>query len=385
MKEGKSVGGGRSRVTYGFNALRLQGERFGIGRYIEYILKHWGELLRPDERVVVYVREPWDKSSIGLSEAFEVRVLSSRLDGVWWENFVLARRWRDTDVLFCPSYTVPLLYRGRLVVATHSVNEIVPGAHPWWYHVTHRLRYQVSARRADAVIVPTQSARADVERFYGISPGKIDVVPEGVEDDFAPLEDEEVLRETRVRYLGDDSPYILFVGKFSHRRNIPALVTAFAEVKRQNRIPHKLLLFGKNVHNLPIGQMAANLGVGDSVIELDVSLPTHRDIIPIYSAADLFVHPTAYEGFSLTICEAMACGAPVITIGRGAVAEIVDGAALTIDDPQPAKLAAAIRTALEDPVLRASLRAKAIERSKLFRFSECARGTLEVLRRVAGS
>lgn len=372
-------------TTYGFNALRLSGQRFGIGRYIEYVLKHWNTMLRPDERVLVYVREPWEKSSIGLSDAFEVRMLDSRLKGVWWENLVLARRSREADVLFCPSYTVPLGYRGKLVVATHSVNEILAGTHSWWYHLSYRQRNKISARRADAVIVPTQSAKADVERIYGISPTKIDVVPEGVDDDFAPIDDEQVLTETRIRYLGDNSPYILFVGKFSQRRNIPALVTAFADAKHRNDLPHKLLLFGENVHHLPLKQMAADLGVSDSVVELNVALSDHRDIIPVYSGADLFVHPTAYEGFSLTICEAMACGAPVITVGRGAVLEIVDGAALTVDEPTPAKLADAMLTALGDPELRASLRRKAVERSKLFRFSECARGTLEVLRRVAAS
>jgi len=372
-------------MTFGFDALRLSGQRFGIGRYIEYVLKHWDPILRPDERVIVYVREPWDKASIGLSDQFEVRVLPSRLDGVWWENLVLARHWRETDVLFCPSYTVPLTYRGRIVVATHSVNEILPGAHPWWYHLTYRPRNKWSARKADAVIVPMPSAKADVERIYGIPPEKIDVVPEGVDDAFVPLEDEGVLRETRRRYLGDDSPYILFVGKFSQRRNIPALVTAFAEVKRENGIPHKLLLFGKNVHDLPLAKLADDLGVADSVVELNVPLSDHREIIPVYSGADLFVHPTAYEGFSLTVCEAMACGAPVITVGRGAVGEIVDDAALTVDEPSPDQLAAAMRTVLHDPELRSSMRAKALERAKLFRFSECARATLEVLRRVAAS
>ena len=50
---------------------------------------------------------------LGPLDAFEVRQLPSRLDGVFWEHFVLARHWRETDVLFCPSYTVPLYYRGR--------------------------------------------------------------------------------------------------------------------------------------------------------------------------------------------------------------------------------------------------------------------------------
>ena len=63
--------------------------------------------------VLVYVRDPFDKDELGLSDAFHVRHLASRDHGVRWEHLVLARHWRETDVLFCPSYTVPLHYRGE--------------------------------------------------------------------------------------------------------------------------------------------------------------------------------------------------------------------------------------------------------------------------------
>ena len=372
-------------MTFGFNALRLSGQRFGIGRYIEYVLKHWDHILGPDERVIVYVRVPWDGDSIGLSDRFTVRLLPSRFDGVLWENLVLARRWKESDVLFCPSYTVPLRYHGKTVVATHSVNEIQKGAHTRWYDATWRQRNRLSARRADAVIVPSESARKHVIEAYGVEPNRIDVVPEGVDDSFAPAEDENVLRETRRRFFGENRPYILFVGKFSQRRNIPMLIEAFGELKRRNGLPHGLVLYGSNVHDLPIDAISDKAGVGDSVVQVDESLADHRDIIPVYSAADLYAFPSAYEGFSLTVCEAMACGTPVVTVNRGAVAEIVDEAAMTVEEPTVDTLADAMELVLRDPVLSSSLRTKALERSKRFRFSECARGTLEVLRKVAAS
>src|SRR5262249_6063708 len=75
----------RSWMKIGYNGLRLARQRFGIGRYIEYTLKNMDPLLRPDEQVVIYVRDEFDKDSLGLSEQFEVRQIHSRLDGVWWE------------------------------------------------------------------------------------------------------------------------------------------------------------------------------------------------------------------------------------------------------------------------------------------------------------
>ena len=370
-------------MRFGVDALRLSGQRLGIGRYIEYLFKHWNTMLEAEERVVVYVREPFDGARLGLSDAFELRVLPSRLDGVLWEHLVLAKHWRETDVLFCPSYTIPLHYRGRTVVATHSVNEVQPGTHPWWYHLTYRQRNRLSARRSDAVIVPSESARKHVVELYGVEPGKIDIVAEGVDDDFRPLEDQEVLRETRRRFFGDDRPYILFVGKLSQRRSIPELVTAFAEVRKTDGIPHGLLLYGPNVHDLPLDRLVHDLGLNGSVVQINEKLADHQAIIPVYSAADLFVHPSAYEGFSLTTVEAMACGVPVVTVNVGAVAEIVRDTALTVDEPTAANLAVAIRRALSDEELRSRLRSAALARADELRLSATARGTLDVIRRVA--
>jgi glycosyltransferase involved in cell wall biosynthesis len=369
-------------MIYGVNALRLSGQRLGIGRYIEYLLHYWDAMLTSDERVVVYVREPVDLSDLGLSNRIEMRVLPSSLSGVLWESMVLSKHFREIDVLFNPSYTIPLGYRGRSVVATHSVNEAEKGTHSWWYHVTYRQRNKLCARMADAVIVPSATTRGHVEDLYGVRSDKITIVAEGAPNYFAPVTDARLLAETRRRYLGDDSPYVLFVGKASLRRNIPALIEAFARVKRSDKIPHKLLLFGPNVLGLPLRDLAGRFGVADSVVQTDGRIATHRDILPIYSGADLFVHPTAAEGASLTIVEAMACALPVITVGRGAVAEIVGGAALTVDAPTPDLLEQAIRRVLTDGTFAAELGRQALERSWQFRLEATARGTLEVIRRV---
>ena len=66
-------------MRFGVDALRLSGQRLGIGRYIEYLLKDWDGMLEPDDSVLVYVREPFDKSELGLSDAFEIRHLPSRV------------------------------------------------------------------------------------------------------------------------------------------------------------------------------------------------------------------------------------------------------------------------------------------------------------------
>lgn len=372
-------------MIFGVNALRLSGQRLGIGRYIEYLLRYWSAMLKLDERVFVYVRQEVELSDLQLSDRFTIRVVPSRLDGVLWETFVLARHFRETNVLFNPSYTIPIGYRGRTVVATHSVNEAEKGTHPWWYHLTYRQRNKLSARLADAVIVPSVTTRGHVENLYGVPADRITVAREGAPVSFAKVEDKALITKTRRRYLGDDSPYVLFVGKASQRRNIPALIEAFSRVKRADKIPHKLLLFGPNVMGLPLESLAARFGVADSVVQTDGQLAKHADILPIYSGADLFVHPTAAEGASLTIVEAMACALPVITVGRGAVAEYVADGAFTVEAPTPDQLEHAIRRVLTDHALAAALSRKALARSLDLRLDATAQTTLDVMRRVATS
>ena len=278
---------------------------------------------------------------------------------------MLARHWRETDVLFCPSYTVPLHYRGKLVVATHSVNEAEPGTHPWWYHLTYRQRNKLCARRSDAVIVPSQTTKKHVEDpLRRRTREDHDRARRSAPRSFAPVEDEGLLAETRLRYLGEDVPYVLFVGKHSQRRNIPALDRGVRRVKQSEGIPHKLLLFGPNVLEIhSTSSSTIRVSPAASSRPTDGSSGTRRSC-PSTAAQTCSSTPPLPRGFSLTIVEAMACGVPVITVGRGAVAEIVADAAVTVDAPTPDLLEVAIRRVLTDPALRAEMGTKSIERRR---------------------
>jgi len=370
-------------MKVGIIARRLVGKPFGIGRYIQYLLKYWDRIAEPGDSFVLYTPKPLARESVPDSSSFRCEVVGPDVQGIVWESLVLPLRIGPVDVLFGPSYTVPLAYRGRMVVATHSVNEAQRGTHPWWYKLTYTPWYRASARRAERVIVPSRSTLHDVQRYYGVPEDRIDVVLEGVDESFQPVGDADLLRRTRQKYFGSDRPYILFVGKQSQRRNIPNLIAAFGVLKRRHGIPHGLLLMGPNVLGLPLEALAREHGVADSVVQLDESFPDHRGIIPVYAAADLYAYPSAYDGFSLTLVEAMACGVPAVTVHRAAVSEIADGCALMVEEPTAEALAGAMARVLMDPELRAALRAKGLERARALQWEQTARGTLNVLRRVA--
>jgi len=373
-------------MRIGLNAQRLEGQRLGVGRYLEYLVTNWSRQLAGSETVDVFLRAPLEDSrrvQLRLTDRVRPRVLRPRLTGITWENLVLGPAARNVDLLFGPSYTLPVTHRGPCVVATHSVNEAQPGSHPWWYRYTYTALYRSSARRADAVIVPSESTKRDVERIYGIPSARVVVVHQGADDAFRPLHDAATLRRTRERFFGGDRPYVLFVGKCSQRRNIPTLLRAFAEVKRRRRLPHGLVLFGPNHLGLPLPELCQTLGIADSVVQTNGDVPDHRDLVPVYNAAEVFVHPSSYEGWSMTTMEALACGTPVIAVNRGGLGEVAAGHAYMVDDPSVEGLADALDAVLTDSALRQDLHVKARARGAAFRWEDTTRHTLDVLRRVA--
>jgi len=370
-------------MHWGVDAHRLAGQRLGVGRYIEYLVKHWRSMMEADDRCTLFMREPYDGSAWDPSPSIRVRSFAASVPPSVWQHGVLPRFTADVDVLFCPSYSVPVTYAGKCVVAIHSMNEVESGTHPWWYKLTYSRLYRFSADRADRIIVPSESTRQDLERYYGITSEKVDIVVQGADEAFRPIDDDAVKRATRIRFLGEDRPYVVFVGKLSTRRNIPILIEAFAIAKRRANLPHALLLVGPNHVGVPLDDLIARHAMKGHVIQTDGRFASHLEVPPIYASADLYVNASSYEGFSMTLVEALSCGTPVVTVNRAALAEIAGGAAEFVEEPTPEALADAIERVLTDPALSRSLGERGYHRADAFRWNVTARQTLDVLRRVA--
>jgi glycosyltransferase involved in cell wall biosynthesis len=373
-------------MRFGINAQRLAGQPFGVGRYLEYLLKYWAKMLTDDEKLNIYIRQSLDEnnSKPPTNAAMTIKQLTPQLTPLLWEHLILPQCSQELDVLFGPSYTIPIAYRSPCVVAIHSVNEIVSNSHPWWYDYTYRQLYTWSGHRANRAIVPCETTKIDVEKHYRIPANKIDIIPQGADDSFRPIEDESLLKATRERWLGSDVPFVLFVGSLSKRRNTLLLIEAFAKVKKQHDLPHKLLLFGRNHDNLPIKEFCEALEISDCVVQTDGKIADHTEMIPIYNAAEVFVHPSLYEGWSMTTTEALACGTATIASNRGGLGDVANGHALMLEVINVDTLADAIAQVLLDANLKQELRIKARNRGSTLRWEDTSRQTLDVLRKVAG-
>jgi glycosyltransferase involved in cell wall biosynthesis len=99
-----------------------------------------------------------------------------------------------------------------------------------------------------------------------------------------------------------------------------------------------------------------------------VGLVSHRSIPNYYAASDIYVSPSLYESFGMSIIEAMAAGVPVVAARGGAVADLVSDreTGLVVDSGNPAALAAALMGLFSNPGLRSSIASEALRQVRQF-------------------
>jgi len=180
----------------------------------------------------------------------------------------------------------------------------------------------LAARRADAIITVSESAKRDIVSYYRLDPKRVHVVYEAAAPSFKRVEDPEELDRVRKRY-GLDERIILYVGTIEPRKNLPRIAAAVDGELRVVGAP--------GWGNVEPPDNVNRLGqVGD------------EELASLYRGARCLVYPSLYEGFGLPILEGMASGVPVVTSRGGATEEIAGGAAVLVDPHDPASIAAGI-------------------------------------------
>ena len=294
-----------------------------------------------------------------------------------WTHFGLSRAMladRPT-ALFVPSHVIPLAHPAVSIVTIHDLGYLrEPGAHPLRQRVmldrtTHR-----NARVARRIIAISGQTRDDLIQHYDVPPEKIDVVHHGVSHArFRPRDDSEpasVLARHDVT-----PPYLFFVSTVQPRKNVVRLVEAFEALDTPGL---QLVIAGKpgwmsnpierRIRESPLSPRIRRLG---HVPEED--LPT------LYRAAAVYVFPSLFEGFGMTVLEAMASGTPVVTSNTSSLAEVAGNSAVLVDPRSVAAIASGIREAC-DPQNQSALRERGLARAREFSWERAAASTLAVIK-----
>jgi glycosyltransferase involved in cell wall biosynthesis len=374
-------------VRIGFNATLLSGHegyrRSGIARYLDRLLHVLPAALAADELIVYTGRgvPPVPSSSTSTWRSAFVPLHRAPLR-IAWEHVVLpvATRRDRIDLFHGTMNVVPRLLACPAVVTIHDLAflrwpEQVPKRR--YRYLAAGVRHAVNQSRQ--VVAVSAATKADVVELLQVDPSRISITPLGVDPTFRPV-DEHMLATFRERHTLK-RPFILAVGNLEPRKNLPALLRAFAQIA--NDIPHDLVLVG--------GEGWLTGEIHDTLTALRLGDRVHMtgfvadDDLPIwYSAADLFVLPSLYEGFGLPILEAMACGTPVIASNTSSMPEVAGNAALLIDPQDDDAIATGIARVLNDPAFANDLRRRGLTRATRFTWEATAAQTVAVYRQAAG-
>lgn len=228
-------------------------------------------------------------------------------------------------------------------------------------------------RRCAAVIVDSEATRHDVASLLAMADVPLHVVYPGYEAGrFRPGLDATGLK----RRYGLDR-YVLFVGNLLPHKNIGGLLRAFAAIAPH--VPHQLAIVGARDGRFAhaLATQAAHLGVSGRTVWLDY---VAADELPfIYAGADVYVHPSLYEGFGLTVLEAMACGVPVVSTRGGSLPEVGGDAVLWSEPGDVEGLAAGLHRLLSDETLRSKLREEGLRRAREFTWQRTGRVIIDIL------
>jgi glycosyltransferase involved in cell wall biosynthesis len=279
-------------------------------------------------------------------------------------------------------YWAPLAYRGRLVVTVHDLAFLhLPETFPAALRLALRVLVPRSIAKASRVITVSEFSRADIVSSYGVRPEKVTVIPEGAGANFRPLESART--EGVLARYGLRPGFLFSLGRLNRRKNLERILLAYGRLRTGGVSDAPLVIGGKRDYGGE--EVLRRIGlseVGSSIRW--IGLIPDEDLPAFYSAAACFVYPSLFEGFGLPVLEAMACGTPVVTSDRGALAELVGDAAMVVDPTSVEALADAMTRVLTDAPLAADLGRRGFERSRRFSWRETARRTLEVYREAVG-
>ncbi len=341
----------------------------------------------PFEKIILYTHTPLNQDRVVFPlDRYQCEIFGSKLPDPLWEWMALRKKAdKDKiDVLFCPSYTIPIGYQGKCVVFNHGPAENTTLSFQWWRSKAYERLYRYSAHRANKVLANSYSVSKRLINVYGVSPNKIKVTYLASSNALQPISDKRLIEETRNRYLNGNHSYILFVGKLARRHYIPNLLQAFAELYQENTFPHKLLIVGPDYLNLNIPKLAKNLNVEKSVVH--IPYVSHLNLPALYNAAEFFVFPASEaEGFGLPVIEAMACGTPVLTVNQGSLSEFAPGASHLVKNSSVEQLKLGLREMIFNPIMRNELKEKGLERAKSITWKKTADITMDLLWKVANA
>jgi glycosyltransferase involved in cell wall biosynthesis len=233
-------------------------------------------------------------------------------------------------------------------------------------------------RRANACIAISEQSKKDAVEILKLPADRIDVIYPGVAEEFFTVERPEAQAVAKKYRL--DKPYLLYVGTIEPRKNVDRLLDAYRSLCEPVRKAHDLVIAG------PLGWCSEatrdRLRAPEPGIRY-LGYVSEDDLPGLTAGATAFVFPSLYEGFGLSLVQAMACGVPAITSRGSSLGEVAGEDAILVDPRNTDEIAAAIERLALSPSLRDDLGQRGRLRAGAFRWERNAQQSLAFFHKLA--
>ncbi len=263
-----------------------------------------------------------------------------------------------------------------------------------WTRLSIGLLHRLAIRATRKVITISQSAADDLKRFFPAARDKLVVTPLAPDAIFYPRSTEAI--EHACAKFDLPKHFTLYLASNKPHKNLVRLVEAWKTVNESEGWragdeggitslstlhPPLLVIAGHQDSRYPDAQHRAK-ALGIELRVRFIGAIGDDDAAALYSACDLFVFPSLYEGFGLTPLEAMACGAPVTCSNTSSLPEVAGDAALMFDPTNTQDIAATCLRVLRDGALRTQMRHRSRAQAARYSWLKTAEDTIAVYRKV---
>jgi glycosyltransferase involved in cell wall biosynthesis len=371
-------------MRFGLDGLSLCRKKTGIGHYTFELARSLAKIV-PDHEFEIVSPSPVFIDAAELPVPTNLQLVNAGLKGLrrrgWWSlDLPLYCRRASFALFHGTNFELPYWNTCPTVLTIHDLSLLLyPETHEKHLVRRARLKLPLAARKATAIITPSETVKGEVCERLGVSAEKVFAIAEAARAAFYPM----LPSESRVvcQRLGVEDELILFVGTVEPRKNLLALVRAFERIIKNTSSRVQLVIAGDKgwLSDELMGYLRKN-DFGERVLFTE-HLPDD-DLRALYSACRVFVYPSLYEGFGLPLLEAMACGAPVVTSDTGSIRETVGDVARLIAPTDVEELARGITALLDDAGERGRRSAAGIQRAKKFSWERTAAATWEIYQKV---
>lgn len=350
----------------------------GIAHYARRLAEHLAPLAPPATFQLIQHRK----------ETAPLALPGTRARRVWTPPHNRFERWAlgaelwpaRLDLLHSTDFIPPAWGARSRVITVHDLTFL---HYPQYLTAEARRYYNDgiawAVAQADAILADSHATQRDLEALLGVPAERVTVIYLAADAHFHPLPAAEI--NAGLQRYGLEPGYLLFVGTWEPRKNLPGLLEALALLHARGE-RRTLVIAGRPGWLYDdIFRRVQTLGLEPWVRFIE-RVPT-VDLVMLYNGALLLALPSFYEGFGLPALEALQCGTPAVVADRASLPEVVGEAGLRINPEDPQNLAEACLRVAQDAALREHLRQAGLEQAARFSWEKTARETLAVYRAVS--